>query len=160
MQAKAIHVREAVPSDAAQLSLLVVGFRDFLSRSVPSDEEIQSSVVQWLSSPNTAVSLACRNEVAVGYATTLFQFSLWANGIGAVVSDLFVSEQARKSGVGRLLVAHALGMASNRGALSATLSTNEMNVASTRIYESLGFSSYSTLWQGRQLSYRKSLAAS
>ncbi len=155
---KTIEVRSATRGDAEAISHLVAGFRDFLKRSEPSIEDIQASVTIWLRCQNTEVSIALRNGEPVGYATTLYQYSLWANGTGATVSDLFVQEGRRKSGAGRRLIEHTLEVAFRRGARSIGLSTNEMNIASNRIYESLGFSSHSELWQGRQLAYRKFIA--
>lgn len=156
---KDIEVRSATRGDAAAISLLVVGFRDFLRRSEPSDESIQASVTVWLRCQNTEVSIALLEGVAIGYATTLYQYSLWANGVGATVSDLYVQERIRKSGAGRQLMQHVLEVAARRGARSVGLNTNEKNLPSNRIYESLGFSSYSAVWQGRQIAYRKSIAA-
>jgi GNAT superfamily N-acetyltransferase len=154
-----IEVRSATRGDAKAISHLVAGFRDFLKRSEPSIEDIRASVNIWLRCQTTEVSIAHRNGEAVGYATTIFQYSLWANGIGATVSDLFVQEGLRRSGAGRRLIEHTLEVATRRGARSIGLNTNEMNIASNRIYESLGFSSHSELWQGRQVAYRKSIAA-
>ena len=154
-----IEVRSATRKDAEAISNLVAGFRDFLQRSEPSNDDIRASVTVWLHCQNTEVSVALLDGTPVGYATTLYQYSLWANGVGATISDLFVQETVRKSGIGLLLIKHTLEVAARRGARSATLSTNEMNIASSRIYESLGFSSYSKLWQGRQIAYRKTIAA-
>ncbi len=153
-----IEVRSATRKDAEAIGILVAGFRDFLQRTEPSNDDIRASVIVWLRCQNTEVSVALLNGEIVGYATTLYQYSLWANGVAATVSDLFVKQDIRKSGVGRRLIKHALNVAASRGARSVGLSTNEMNIASSRIYESLGFSSYSKLWQGRQVAYRKSIA--
>jgi GNAT superfamily N-acetyltransferase len=158
-QPQDIQLRSATAGDADALARLVIGFRDFLKRSQPSEHEVRTSVNVWLGCSNTEISLAFKNGVAVGYATVLYQYSLWANGTGATVSDLFVLESGRKAGVGRQLIIHALEIAARRGARAANLSTNERNVASTQIYESLGFDSYSQVWQGRQVAYRKTLVA-
>lgn len=155
-----LEVRSATRKDANAITCLVVGFRDFLNRSEPTDSDLAASVNLWLRCQNTEVSIALLNGVAVGYATTQYQYSLWANGVDATVSDLFVNEDVRKSGTGRRLIEHALDVALQRGARSLSLNTNEMNTASNRIYEKLGFNSYSELWQGRQIAYRKAIAAS
>jgi GNAT superfamily N-acetyltransferase len=157
VETQTIEIRSAIRSDVDAVTQLVAGFRDFLQRSEPANDELRASVIKWLGSEDTEVSIALLNGVAVGYATTLYQYSLWANGINATISDLFVMESVRKSGAGRRLIEHALEVAARRGARAANLSTNEMNTASTRIYESLGFNSFSNLWQGRQVAYRKSI---
>ena len=156
VESQTIEIRSATLSDVDAVTQLVTGFRGFLQRSEPANNELRASVIKWLGSEDTEVSIALLNGVAVGYASTLYQYSLWANGINATITDLFVMESVRKSGAGRRLIEHALEVAARRGARAVNLSTNERNTASIRIYESLGFNSFSNLWQGRQVAYRKS----
>ena len=157
VESQIIEIRSATQSDLDAVTQLVSGFRYFLQRSEPANDELRASVIVWLRSESTEVSIALLIGVAVGYASTLYQYSLWANGINATISDLFVIESVRKTGAGRRLIEHALEVAASRGARAANLSTNERNTASIRIYESLGFNSFSNLWQGRQVAYRKSI---
>ena len=100
--------------------------------------------------------LAFSDGVPIGYAFVLFRYSHWANGIEATVNDLFVLECQRGTGAGRELIAQVLSVARSRGARLVTLSTDEMNTASNRIYASLGFTCHSNLWRGKQIYYRLS----
>jgi GNAT superfamily N-acetyltransferase len=82
---------------------------------------------------------------------------MWANGNEATVEDLFVDPAVRKQGIGSSLMEFALARAQSTGCTTACLDTNEFNVASTKIYSALGFSSTSKRWNGRQLFFRKEI---
>ncbi|MBX7215201.1 MAG: GNAT family N-acetyltransferase [Thermoflexales bacterium] len=147
----------AQPADAADVATLVIGFRDFLQRSAPTDEEIRLSVIALLRSPDAQILLARRDGVPVGYVTQRYRYFLWANGLGCTIEDLFVASTARRGGVGRRLIEKAIEVATARGCRSIGLDTNENNVASNLIYTSLGFNAISQVWKGRQIAYRKYL---
>ncbi|MBK7263926.1 MAG: GNAT family N-acetyltransferase [Rubrivivax sp.] len=144
MQADFI-VRVAERSDVETLTTLIVNFRDFLGRDGPTEGDIRASMVAQLRNTEVQAFIAFRGDIPIGYALVLFRYSHWANGLEATVNDLFVRENERGTGVGRQLIVQALTASTSRGCRLVTLSTNEMNVASNRIYESLGFSCYSTL---------------
>ena len=150
-------VRVAERTDVEALAGLIVKFRDFLGRSEPTEEDVRSSMIAQLRNPDVLALLAFRGETPVGYCFLLFRYSHWANGLEATINDLFVLEQERGTGAGRQLISQALVASRARGCRLVTLSTNEMNAASNRIYESLGFACYSNLWQGKQVYYRLSL---
>ncbi len=152
-----VTIRSAQRQDVETLTALVVQFRDFLGRDGPSEADIRESMIAQLRNTDVLALLVFRDEVPVGYAFVLFRYSHWANGLEATVNDLFVLESERGTGVGRQLIAHAVTASTSRGCRLVTLSTNEMNTASNRIYESLGFTCYSHLWRGRQVAYRLSL---
>ena len=156
MQADFI-VRVAERSDVETLTTLIVNFRDFLGRDGPTEGDIRASMVAQLRNSDVLALLAFRGTIPIGYAFLLFRYSHWANGIEATVNDLFVLESVRGTGVGRALISQSVVAAKARGTRLVTLSTNEMNTASNRIYESIGFICYSNLWQGKQVYYRLSL---
>lgn len=70
---------------------------------------------------------------------------------------MFVSARARRRGVGRRLVASALGRAAQRGARSVGLDTNERNAPALALYQQLGFRSEAPFWGGRQLWLERAL---
>ncbi|CAM3828985.1 GNAT family N-acetyltransferase [Bordetella sputigena] len=132
-------------------------FRDFLKRPAPSYDDIVGSVTYLLRSQNARIGLATLDHDPVGYSSVWYHYSLWADGPAAAISDLFVTERYRGQGAGQALIEHALETSRGDGVRLVTLNTNEKNVASNRIYESLGFKAYSDVWQGRQIAYRKEL---
>jgi ribosomal protein S18 acetylase RimI-like enzyme len=56
-----------------------------------------------------------------------------------ILYDLFVHERARRSGVGRALLAYAADLAAADGAARIELATATTNVAAQRLYESSGY---------------------
>lgn len=150
-------IRVAERDDVEALTTLIVAFRDFLGRDGPAEADIRASMITQLRNTEVLALLAFRGDIPLGYAFVLFRYSHWANGLEATVNDLFVRESARGTGIGRQLITQALTASQSRGCRLVTLSTNEMNTASNRIYESLGFTCYSNLWRGRQVYYRLSL---
>ncbi len=153
-------IRAASSDDVENLTRLIAAFRDFLGRDGPAENDIRKSMIAQLQNPDVAAVLAFSDGVPIGYAFVLFRYSHWANAIEATVNDLYVIERERGTGTGRELITHVLSVARSRGARLVTLSTNEMNTASNRIYESLGFTCYSNLWRGKQIYYRLSLPES
>ena len=150
-------VRAASSNDVENLTKLIVAFRDFLGRDGPAEADIRQSMVAQLHNPDVVALIAFEEGVPIGYAFVLFRYSHWVNGIEATVNDLFVLERGRGAGTGRELITQVLSVARSRGSRLVTLSTNEMNTASNRIYESLGFTCYSNIWRGKQIYYRLSL---
>lgn len=56
-----------------------------------------------------------------------------------ILNDIFVAKDARRSGVGRLLMNAALSFAQSSGATRLVLSTAKDNVAARSLYFSLGY---------------------
>jgi len=55
------------------------------------------------------------------------------------ILNIAVRNKYRRMGIGRALAVHALGLAREMGARSATLEVREKNTAAVGLYESLGF---------------------
>jgi GNAT superfamily N-acetyltransferase len=58
------------------------------------------------------------------------------------LEDLYVSDHARRGGLGRALVEAALELAAGRGCRRIELDTNERNSRALALYESLGFTAW------------------
>ena len=86
-----------------------------------------------------------------------FRHAVWTGTDDAHLEDLFVSEDARGSGIGRELVEAAMERARERGAARILLDTNEANEAALRLYASVGFRSGSDETGGRDLFMRRRL---
>jgi len=129
----AFRVRAARPSDEAALRTLLDeawrGAPDVFAPR-PDDEVFAGDRLLWL---------AERDGQPAGYlaARTL--------GRGVAIEELAVLPDARRHGIGRALVLHAL-----QGARGAMLSVAEDNLAARALYESLGFTASS-----RRLVYEK-----
>ena len=136
-------VRRAGPGDAADVTRLIAGFRDWLTESHPTDAQIAASVALLLADPNTEFLLAGDDGPPCGVCQLRYRHSVWTGAPDCWLEDLFVEERARGAGVGRALVEAAFDAARARGARRIELDTNESNAAALALYESAGFSAAS-----------------
>ena len=152
-------VRRAGPRDLPGLIHLVAGFRDLLGRERPTRSEIARRLERLQADPTVTVGIAVTGTELLGYALQRRHFSLWAAGGAAVLEDVFVAETARRHGIGRRLVEHAIGEARSVGCTALSLDTNESDASSTALYAGLGFSCEGAgRTAGRQLRYDLRLA--
>jgi ribosomal protein S18 acetylase RimI-like enzyme len=78
-------------------------------------------------------------DVALGFVQLYPSFSSVRMRPIWILNDLFVAPQARRGGVGRLLMDAALRLASASGSARLTLATAKDNTAARSLYLSLGF---------------------
>jgi ribosomal protein S18 acetylase RimI-like enzyme len=148
-------IRLATSDDAADVARLIIGFRDWQGREDPSDSSIEASVRRLLADPSTEYLLA--GDPAAGILQLRFRHAVWTGTDDAHLEDLFVSADARGSGVGRELVEAAFERARERGCARMLLDTNESNEAALRLYESMGFRSGTGAPGGRDVFMRRRL---
>ncbi|HQF37492.1 MAG TPA: GNAT family N-acetyltransferase [Opitutaceae bacterium] len=133
-------VRRAGPRDLPGVTHLVAGFRDLLGRERPTRSEIARRLERLHADPAVTLGVAAAGPELLGYALQRRHLSLWAGGGAAVLEDLFVAEPARRRGIGRRLLEHAIGEARSAGSTALSLDTSESDAASTALYSGLGFS--------------------
>jgi GNAT superfamily N-acetyltransferase len=136
-----MEVRVAGPGEEAEVVSLIGGFRDFYGESEPEDAQIARMVGELLDDERTEFLLV--GEPAVGVAALRFRRSVWTGTEDAWLEDLFVVEDARGTGTGRVLVQGCLDRARARGCKRIQLDANERNEGAMALYESLGFASSS-----------------
>jgi len=136
-------VWRATPDDAADVTRLLLAFRDWFEGAVPSEQQMRDSVERLIVDPNTEFLLAALADRATGVCQLRFRHSVWVSSEDCWLEDLFVEEGARGMGLGRTLVLAACERASERGAQRIELDTNESNAGAIALYESLGFSAAS-----------------
>ena len=136
------HVWRAEPREAAAVAALLVEFRDHLGFDRPSDNAFLASVERLIEDPATEYLLGAPREgaPAVGVVQLRYRWSVWRAAEDCELEDLFVSAQARRGGVGRALLAAAIGRARERGVRRIALDTAERNEAAVALYRSFGFS--------------------
>jgi GNAT superfamily N-acetyltransferase len=132
----------AGPEDVATVASLLAGFRDHLGHSAPSDESLAKSAERLVGRRDTEFWLAAVDETsqAGGVCQLRFRHSVWTGADDCWLEDLFVSEDARRHGLGRALVGRAVERARERGCRRIELDTTEDNHAAIQLYESFGFS--------------------
>jgi GNAT superfamily N-acetyltransferase len=76
---------------------------------------------------------------AAGVCQVRFRWSVWKSAEDCWLEDLFVREEARRTGLGRALVEAAVARARERGCKRIELDVNEGNAAALALYEACGF---------------------
>lgn len=135
----------AGPHEAADVTRLLLAFRDWFHSPQPSAESMASSVERLLDDPATEYLLgtAAAGERPSGVCQLRFRHSVWTGTPDCWLEDLFVDDQVRGLGLGAALVELAIERAHIRGAQRIELDTNEDNTGAIALYESLGFSAKS-----------------
>jgi GNAT superfamily N-acetyltransferase len=134
-------IRIATPGDAEALRALVLGFRDHLVASAPTEADLARLLPPALSDPSLEFVLALSPDgEGLGYAQTRFFATIWsAAGTDAYLEDIFVVARARGAGLGLALLEFAVARAAERGAGAISLQTNERNASALRLYTRAGF---------------------
>jgi ribosomal protein S18 acetylase RimI-like enzyme len=149
-------VRIAQPQDSETVTRLMCGFRDHLTLSAPTDEEMATGVQRLLGDPDTEFLLAAPEDGApdAGVAQLRFRYGVWRAGGDCLLEDLFVDPAARGAGLGRALIDATLDRARARGCRRVELDVNEANDTAIRLYESAGFSATANAYGARDLYMR------
>jgi ribosomal protein S18 acetylase RimI-like enzyme len=133
----------AGPGDAADVTRLMIAFRDWTGRDWPDADAWRRGVDQLLADDNTQFLLAAVDGgPAAGVCQLRYRHGLWWDAPDCLLEDLFVDEQARGTGLGEALVNAAVERARERGCRRIELDANEANTPAFTLYERLGFSSY------------------
>jgi len=148
-------IRLATSHDAADVARLMIGFRDWWSRTEPPDAAFHGGVRRVLADPNSDFLLA--GDPPAGMCQLRYRYSIWTESDDCWLEDIFVEEAARGSGMGRELMDAAFARARERGCRRMELDVNEANAAALALYESLGFSAGSDPPGGRNLLMRRRL---
>ena len=135
------HVWKAGTDEVDAVTRLMVGFRDHLGKDWPPEEAFRGGVESLLADAQTDFLLGAPEAGAPpeGICQLRFRPSLWKAGIDCLLEDLFVTEAARGTGLGRALVAAAREQAIEHGAGRMELDVNERNAPALALYGSFGF---------------------
>ncbi|KON85475.1 acetyltransferase [Sporosarcina globispora] len=87
-----------------------------------------------------SVIFVARNEgTYLGFTQLYPTFSSISMKRAWILNDLYVDAQARKHGIGEMLIEKAKELAAETGAVSISLSTAHDNFNAQRLYEKIGF---------------------
>jgi len=152
-------VWRAKPHEAEAVAGLLVEFRDWLGRSLPTDESFAASVHRLIAEPDTEYLLGSVGPGSdpAAVCQLRFRFGVWLDAGDCWLEDLFVSRDARRSGLGAALVETALSRARERGCARVELDVNESNAAAIALYERFGFGAFSESLGARDLLMRLAL---
>jgi GNAT superfamily N-acetyltransferase len=127
-------VRVAQPADAERVAALMAGFRDHIGRSEPPDSDILATVEALLRDPNTEYLLADE-----GVCQLRYRLSVWTATEDCWLEDLYVTDAARGTGVGRALIEAAFERARARGCKRIQLDVDDDNSRAIDVYRAAGF---------------------
>ncbi len=139
--------------EAEAIAGLLVGFRNHMGGDWPSDNAFLASVERLMEDLDTDFLLGAvdADSPPAGVLQLRFRFSVWKASPDAWLEDLFVHEDARRTGVGDALVTLAIERAAQRGARRIELDCNEHNAGALALYERHRFSARSKGGPGRDL---------
>ena len=129
-------IRRAEPADLDTVAALLCAFRDWWGLSSPTDATMRGAAEQLLGDPSTEYLLAGTS----GIAQLRYRLSAWTGVEDCWLEDVFVTDDARGTGLGRALVEAAIGRAGARGCKRIELDVQESNERAIGLYESCGFS--------------------
>jgi ribosomal protein S18 acetylase RimI-like enzyme len=137
-------VWRAREQDADSVTALMAGFRDHMGRDQPTADELRATVGALLRDPNTDFLLAAADGATpAGVCQLRYRLTVWTGVEDCWLEDLFVEADARRTGLGRALVAAAFERARARGCRRIELDVDEDNTGAIAFYETLGFSTES-----------------
>jgi GNAT superfamily N-acetyltransferase len=132
-------VRQATASDLDLLTPLFDAYRQFYRK--PHDLALaRKFLLERLERNESTIFLAmAENDSALGFIQLFPSFSSASAARIFILNDLFVRPDARRMGVGSLLLAAAAAFGRTAGAVRLTLSTEVTNEAAQRLYETEGW---------------------
>jgi ribosomal protein S18 acetylase RimI-like enzyme len=132
-----VTVRVAGPEDAGVVARLLAEFNDHNGRDWPPEQAIRAGVERLMARDDTEYLLG--GDPPMGVVQLRYRWGVWWDAEDCNVEDVFVSAEARGSGLGRALVSAAIDRARERGCRRMELDTGDDNAAAQGLYRSLGF---------------------
>jgi GNAT superfamily N-acetyltransferase len=149
-----VRVWRTAPEEAPVVASLLGAFRDHMGYDQPDDASMLASVERIIVRDDAEYLLAGDGEPQ-GVAQVRYRWSVWWSAEDCWLEDLYVSEEARGSGLGRALVEAVIDRATARGCRRVELDVSSENPAALALYLSLGFDTGKT--GGQDLFMRRRL---
>lgn len=138
MQASDPQIREATSADLERIAPLFDAYREFY-RQASDLPRARSFVRARLDREDSVILLALDQSDAVGFTQLYPSFSSVSMARIFILNDLFVSPEARGSGVGSALLAAAADFGRQAGACRLALTTETTNAVAQSVYERMGW---------------------
>ena len=132
----------AEPHEAETVARLLIEFRDWHGRDWPSENAFLAGVERLIERQDTEYLLATPDDDSppVGVAQLRYRWGIWLAAEDCWLEDLYVRDDARRTGVGSALVELAIERARERGCRRVELDVSHTNDAGKSLYERHGFS--------------------
>lgn len=133
------YVRGAVSEDAGEIHRLARELAETLGDASPDYSAFRGRLLELLDEPRARVLVAEGEGKILGAASLWIKPDLAHGDVVVEVPMLVVSKDARRQGIGRLLVDEIRGMAAEEGATLVELIATSDNSNARAFYRSLGF---------------------
>ena len=130
-------IRVATPDDRDDVARLLAEFNEHNGRDWPPEATIRAGVERLMARDDTEYLLG--GDPPAGIVQLRYRYGVWWDAEDCNVEDVFVSAEARGSGLGRALVSAAIDRARERGCRRMELDTGADNAPAQGLYRSLGF---------------------
>jgi ribosomal protein S18 acetylase RimI-like enzyme len=136
-----VRVWRADAREAEKVARLIAEFGDWWGKNLVGAEEIRGSVLRIMAGGDGEYLLGAIDgtDEAAGVCQVRFRWSVWKSAEDCWLEDLYVQEDARRSGLGRALVEAAVARARERGCKRIELDVNEDNAPALALYEACSF---------------------
>lgn len=125
-------------SELDHAARLLAEFRDWFGNSAPAEAAMRESVGR-IHAADGEFLLGALDGEPVGVCQVRYRWSVWTSSDDAWIEDVFVTGEARGTGLGRALVEAAIERARERGCVRIELDVDEANTPALTLYRSLGF---------------------
>ena len=135
---QSVRVYRASVRDLAAVSDLFNQYRQFYGS--PDDPlVVRSFIAERFRQNDSVIYVAAIDDRVVGFAQMIPKLSSSSLARDWILNDLFVVEDARRSGVGQALIEEAKAFAKAADATKLTLKTGVENTGSQKLYEGFGW---------------------
>jgi GNAT superfamily N-acetyltransferase len=133
-------IERVTEADLGDLLRLMRGYCDFYEVDTPDEALLALSRALLADPENEGVQLIARDDTgrAVGFATVYWTWQTLSASRLAVMNDLFVTADARGTGLADALIAVCLDEARAKGATSLGWQTAKDNHRAQKLYDRLG----------------------
>ena len=134
-------VWRAEPEEAEHVARLLVAFREWYNVDWPSDNAFLAGVERLIESPDAEFLLGTPDDDSPPCAVVQlrFRYSVWTAAPDCWLEDLFVTDHARRTGLGRAMVLAAIDRAEQRDCRRMELDVDDVNEPARALYQDLGF---------------------
>ncbi len=143
-------VRRAVAADVDALAPLFDAYRQFYGQA-PDLQRARDWLRQRLQRDESVVFVAERDRTAIGFTQLYPAFSSVRTARTWILNDLYVAENARRSGAARALLDAAVRFARDDGAAGISLETAHDNAPARALYVAAGWHEESNRWYSLSL---------
>jgi GNAT superfamily N-acetyltransferase len=132
-------IRQAVPCDVATILRFIRELAEFereADKVVATEALLHEAMFG--ERPVAEAVIAERDGTALGMALFFHNFSTWTGWKGLYLEDLYITPEARGSGVGAALLRHLAGIALDRGCTRFEWSVLDWNKRAIEFYRAMG----------------------